>query len=171
MQMILVRSKSLRASHRSSPDAKMTMALKLIQTTIQTKDEVIKSKDEFIQTTIQTKDEFIQTTIQTKDEVIKSKDEFIKQLSDQKDSLYKENKLLEEMRRTLEIESTPLLQLQGRTHVRGALELAADRARDSSMKADGVQGVINKRLKDHELNNHIRYTFSSGMCQCAAKSD
>ena len=160
MQMILVRSKSLRASHRSSPDAKMTMALKLIQTTIQTKDEVIK-----------TKDEFIQTTIQTKDEVIKSKDEFIKQLSDQKDSLYKENKLLEEMRRTLEIESTPLLQLQGRTHVRGALELAADRARDSSMKADGVQGVINKRLKDHELNNHIRYTFSSGMCQCAAKSD
>ena len=62
----------------------------------------------------------IQTTIQTKDEVIKTKDEFIKDLSDQKDSLvqevvslYRENKLLEEMRRTLEIESTPLLQLQG----------------------------------------------------------
>ena len=64
------------------------------------------------------------------------------------------------MRYTLEKESIALLQLQGRVHVRGAVELAVDRARDVvTMRDDGVQGVINKRLADASLIKSIRYNL------------
>ena len=89
-----------------------------------------------------------------------------KMLHEETKMLYKEKVELQEMRHTLENESITLLKLQGCVHIRGALELAVDRARDKlTMRNDGVQGVINKRLDDPELIKSIRYPSSGTSVQ------